>query len=144
MPTQAWETKCGGSPAWNRNPRIAFASMLIVILLLCGGLVLVRAGAGGRVLILGYKPVPTGPVLPCTMAIVNNHATTCSHITHLSSGALVFNARFLRQDEDRTEVGIRTKFLLQTESVEGDGEAQLRDVPEQILSFEQGESKRIA
>lgn len=127
-------------------PRIAFASMFIAILALSGGLVLGRArtGATGPVLILTYRPIANGRLLQCVITTDTNRGTNhCTHITSLSSGSVILAARFVSKDNNRTEVGLRTRFIPRAQHVEGDGEAELRDVPEQVLSFDSGESRQI-
>ncbi|HET9377720.1 MAG TPA: hypothetical protein VFO40_22295 [Chthoniobacterales bacterium] len=127
-------------------PRIAFASMFIAILALSGGLVLgrARAGATGPVLILTYKPIANGRSLQCVITTDTNRGTNhCTHITSLSSGSVILAARFVSKDDNRTEVGLRTRFIPRAQHVEGDGEAELRGVPEQVLSFDSGESRQV-
>src|SRR6266481_1289540 len=99
-----------------RIPRFAFALMLGMILLLSGGLVLVRArtGTGGPVLVLTYKIPPDGRPARCAITTDGNPRTNhCNYSTGGPSGLLTVNIRFVSKEGERTELGVRTKYETQ-------------------------------
>src|SRR6266446_2646020 len=116
-----------------RIPRFAFALMLGMILMLSGGLVLVRArtGTGGPVLVLTYKIPPDGRTARCTITTDGNPRTNhCNYSTGGPSGLLGVNIRFVSKDGERTELGVKTKYETQARSLGMSDTDSLKDVPE--------------
>ena len=131
-----------------RIPRLAFALMLSAIILLSGGLVLVRARAGaatGSVLELLFQAPPRGKIAQCVItADGNRNSNHCNFSTGDDTGVLFLNARFIARNRDRAQVGIKAKYEFRaTGGGASDSEAELKEVPEQLVLLEPEEKKEI-
>src|SRR6267378_5940286 len=145
---QSWYGLKGG--ATMRIPRFVFGLMLAVILLLSGGLVLVRArtGAGGPVLVLTFKLPPQGRVSRCVITTDSNPKTNhCNYSTGGGAwGTLILNARFVSKEGERAELGVRTRYEKQpydTKTRSGNTD-DLKDVHEDSVWIEPGNSQEIS
>lgn len=130
-----------------RIPRFAFASMLGMILLLSGGLVLVRArtAVGGPVLVLTYKVPPDARVGRCTIiAGGNRRINRCNEGTGGSWGFLTMNIRYLEKEGERTAVGVKTRYEAQPRPPGMSNVDTLEDVPEQTVWIEPGSKQKIS
>ena len=130
-----------------RIPRFAFALMLGMILLLSGGLVLVRArtGTGEPVLVLTYKIPPHGRTARCTITTDGNPRTNrCNYSTGGTSGLLTVNTRFVSKEGQRTELGVRTRYETQARSLGMSNTDNLKDVPEEMVWIEPGNKQEIS
>jgi hypothetical protein len=152
MKAGSWEKEQRIRPNWWQRgrttmkiPRFAFASMLGVILLLFGGLVLVRArtGWGGPVLVLTYK-FPDGRAARCVITTDGNpRSNHCNYGTGGPSGLLLLNTRFVSREGERAELGIKTRYETKARGFTV-REDQLKDVPEQTVWIEPGEKRAIS
>jgi hypothetical protein len=130
-----------------RIPRFAFVLMLAVILLLSGGLVLVRAraSAGGPVLVLTIHVPPDGRPSRCTITTDENPVTNhCTYGTDVLSNVLTLNIRFVRKAGERTELGVKTRYDAQ-ERVQGISHSdRLKDLPEETVWIDPGNEQAIS
>lgn len=130
-----------------RIPRFAFASMLGIILLLSGGLVLVRArtAVGGPVLVLTYRIPQGGGVARCVITTDGNARTNhCSYGTSGPWGFLTTNFRYVEKEGERTTLGVKTKYEAQAESLEMSNADALKGVPEETVRIEPGSNQKIS
>jgi hypothetical protein len=130
-----------------RIPRLAFALMLGMILLLSGGLVLVRArtGTGGPALVLTYKIPPDGRTARCTITTDGNPRTNhCNYSTGGPSGVLTVNIRFVSKVGERTELGIKTRYETQARGRSINNTDSLKEVPEELVWLEPGNKEGIS
>jgi hypothetical protein len=130
-----------------RIPRFAFALMLGMILLLSGGLVLVRArtGTGGPALTLTYKIPPDGRIARCTITADENPMTNhCNYGTSGRHGLLTVNLRFVGKEGERTELGVKTRYKAQMQDPGIDYRDDLRDVPEEMVWIEPRNEQKIS
>lgn len=146
---QSWSWIKGGETM--RIPRLVFGLMLGLILLLSGGLVLVRArtAVDGPVLVLTFKLPPNGRVARCVITTDGNLKTNhCNYSTGGGSwGTLTVNARFVgKEGGGRTEIGVRTRYENQphdTKTPSGNTD-DLKDTREDILWIEPGGKQDIS
>ena len=128
-------------------PRFAFALMLGLILLLSGGLVLVRAraGTGGPVFVLTYKIPPNGRIARCTITTDGNSRTNhCNFSTGGPSGLLTVNIRFVSKEGERAELGVKTRYETQARSHGISNTDSLKDAPEEMVWFAPGNKQEIS
>jgi len=130
-----------------RIPRLAFATMLIGILFLSGGLVLVRARAGlnGPALQLTYL-LPDGRKERIILTTGWNSRQTGVNYGLLGfPGLLTINTRLVAKDGDRTQLGIKSKYDPQYRGTElSYRQLELDDVPEQLIWIEPGQKPQIS
>lgn len=117
-----WETKQRVRPSWWQTgrttmtiPRFAFASMLVVILVLFGGLLLVRAHAAqeaGKVLLLHFALVPNGKTGECLLTTNANQETNyCGFAASAPRGGMIgLMFRFVSRDGDRTQLAVKANY----------------------------------
>ena len=95
-------------------PRFAFVSMLVLILVLSGGLVLVRARAaqGGSTLLLHFTLIPKGKTGECWLTTDDNARTNqCGFATDVPPGGMVgLMFRFISRAGDRTQLGVKANY----------------------------------
>jgi hypothetical protein len=131
-----------------RIPRFAFASMLVIILLLSGGFVLVRARVGGEgpLLMLTYKMPPGVADARCAITTDENPKTNqCNYSAGLPLGLLTVNVRFVSREGERTELGVKTKYETPAPDFEATRrDDRLKDVPEQMVWVEPGNKQAIS
>jgi hypothetical protein len=155
MKAGSWEEKQRVRVNWWQKgsatmkiPRFAFASMLGIILLLSGGLVLVRArpATAGAVLLLTYKIPPQGRAVHCAVTTdANPKSNHCSYSTGGPSGTVFMNTRFVTKEGERTELAVRARYESQPRSFGGSEDDQiLKDVPEERVRIEPGEKQEIS
>ena len=121
-----------------RIPRLAFVSMLVLILTLSGGLVLVRArtAQGEPMLLLHFTLVPNGKTGDCWLTTNENPKTNqCGFATDVSRGGMVgLMFRFISRDGERSQVGVKANYK------ESSGEFNFiddfRDVAEKTISVD--------
>ncbi len=150
----SWERVPRVEPNWwqkasttMRIPRFAFASMLGAILLLSGGLVLVRARTAnaGPVLVLTYKIPHSGGVARCVITTDGNARTNhCSYGSSGSWGSLTTNIRYIGKEGERTSLGVKTKYEAQGEPPAMSNTDSLEGVPEQTVWIEPGRKQKLS
>jgi hypothetical protein len=131
-----------------RIPKLAFGVMLIAIIALSSGLVIVRARAGaatGRFLELKYKLPPTGQEDVCVMrADGSQKDNLCNFVHHGRDGLLLVNTRVTPNSGNRTQLGIRAKYIPGAGEVEVHyNDSLFKDIPETLLSLKPGEKQEI-
>lgn len=131
-----------------RIPRLAFGVMLIAIIALSTGLVMVRAqarAATGRFLELEFKLPLTGKATVCVMrADGSKMDNTCNFVSHRREGLLLMNTRVIANAGGPAQLRIRAKYIPGAGETEVDyNEALFRDVPENLLPVEPGETHEI-
>jgi hypothetical protein len=135
---KGWETM--------RIPRIAFALLLVAVVVLGSGLAIlkVRAQTVGQVLMLTVKP-ENGQSMLCPLS-QDGRAPFCSSVLTLKSGLLVNGFRIISRDGDRIELGVRarlTAFPVKVgQAVDASTDA-IRNLPESTYWFEPGEKLEI-
>lgn len=130
-----------------RIPRYAFGFMLCVILFLSSSLLLVRArvGHGERVLVVRYKILPDGNTISCVITTDKNSFTNqCSDANSGPWGLLSVNFRFMNEDGDRTELGVKTKYENQPPGDKHEPTDDLRDVPEKRIWVAPGTKQQVS
>jgi hypothetical protein len=132
-----------------RVPRFAFALMLVAILLLSGGLVMVRAraGAAGPILRLMAKYPPKGKTFECYLATNGEPGTDfCDYFSNLGHKAILsIGVRFLHRDGERVELGVKTRYdNPYPEWMTGrPSDERLTDVAEESVWIEPGEKHDV-
>jgi len=131
-----------------RIPKLAFGVMLIAIIALSSGLVIVRARAGaatGRFLELKCKLPPTGQEDVCVMrADGSQKDNLCNFVHHGREGLLLMNTRVTPNSGNRTQLGIRAKYIPGAGEVEVHySDSLFKDIPETLLSLKPGEKQEI-
>jgi hypothetical protein len=155
LKVHTWENERTTRSSWwrmsretMRIPRLAFASMLAAILLLSGGLVLVRARANpsGSVLWLAVKVPPGGKVVHVALATDGESGSDrFAHFGNVPAGGILsMNAEFLRREGDRVELGVRARYENPTPTFTGDAEQRLNDVPQRHLWVQPGKNAEIS
>jgi hypothetical protein len=151
MKVGSWEMQQRLGFAWWRRgaatmriPRFAFASMLVVILLLSGGLVLVRArgnNGGSPVFALGFRVPPQTYQRTCFMLPEPNK--TCTYSTTLNNGEseLGLMVRFISRDNNRTELGVKAAY--ESDSTEFNFKEDVEAGPEKIISVQSGQEDQV-
>jgi len=147
---ESWESVPIAGPGWWRKggktmkiPRLAFACMLALIVLLSGGLVLVRArtGQGGSVLLLTHKL--DGVSADCIITTDGNaRSNQCGYATGVRGGMVGINFRFASRDGERTQLAVKTTYKRNSETFHFIND--LKDVPEISVWIEPGEQQQIA
>ena len=150
----SWENVPRRHTAWwqkasttMRIPRFAFASMLGMILLLSGGLVLVRARTvvSGPVLVLTYKIPQGGGVARCVITTDGNARTNhCSYGASGPWGFLTTNIRYVGKEGERTGLGVKTKYEAQAGPQEMSNTGTLEGVPEETVWIQPGSKLKIS
>jgi hypothetical protein len=131
-----------------RIPKLAFGVMLIAIVALSGRLALVGARAGsanGRFLELKYKLPTTRTADICVMkADGSQKGNLCNFVYHAREGLFLMNTRVIANSGDHAELGIRTKYIPGAGETEVNySEALFKDVPEEVLSLEPGQTQGL-
>ena len=151
----AWQQRQAVQSSWWRKsresiriPRFAFASMLAAIVLLSGGLVMVRArpNAAGQVLWLASKLPPDGKVFHSALATDGPPGSDgFSHFGAVSSGGLLSTSvRFLRREGDRVELGVKVRYENPAPHFSGPADDRLNGIAEQNLWIEPGRNAEIS
>jgi len=152
---RTWENRKALRSSWWRKsqesmriPRLAFASMLVAIFLLSGGLVLVRArpNSTGSVLWLAVKLPPDGEVLHVALATDGEPGSDgFAHFSAVPTGGIFsMSVRFLRREDDRVELGVKTRYENPDPNFTGDAEQRLKDIVQQSLWVEPGRNAEIS
>lgn len=116
-----WKTAGKAQRAWwkrgrtaMRIPRFAFMSMLVLILMLSGGLALVRVRAAQTVptLMLHFTLVPAGKTGECWLTTDDNPRTDrCGFATDVPDGGMVgLMFRFVSRNGNRTQLGVKANY----------------------------------
>jgi hypothetical protein len=128
-----------------RIPRFAFVSMLVLILILSGGLVVVRARAaqGEPMLLLHLTLIPNGKTGECWLTTNENPKTNqCGFATDVPRGGMVgLMFRFISRDGDRSQLGVKANY--KESSVEFNFIDDFKDVPEKTISVDPEQQGRI-
>lgn len=131
-----------------RIPRFAFASMLGAILLLSGGLVMVRARpiTTGTVLWLAMKLPPDGKVFHAALATDGPPGSDgFGHFSHVPAGGIFsLGVRFLHRQRDRVELGVKARYENPSPDVSGPAADRLLGITEQSLWIEPGRHEAIS
>jgi hypothetical protein len=149
---RTWENRKALRSGWWRKsresmriPRLAFASMLAVIFLLCGGLVLVRARPNptGSVLWLAVTLPPDGAVMHVALPTDGEPGRDGFENVSLlpAGGILSIRVRFLRRVGDRVELGVKTRY---ENPIPHSSEDRLKDIVQQSLWIEPGRNAEIS
>ena len=131
-----------------RIPKLAFGAMLIAIIALSTGLVMVRAqarAATGRFLELKFKlPTRTKPDICVMRADGSQKDNHCDFVDHGRDGLLLMNTRVIANAAGPAQLRIRAKYVPGAGETEVDySEALFKDVPENVLPVESGETHEI-
>jgi hypothetical protein len=151
----AWEKSRPAQSSWWRKgresisiPRFAFVSMLAAIVLLSGGLVMVRAraNAGGPVLWLAAKLPPEGKALHAAIRTDGPPGRDGFANFQLlpSGGVLSMSVHFLRREGDRVQLGVKVLYEDPVSRVSGNANDRLNGVAEQSLWIEPGKNAEIS
>ena len=131
-----------------RIPRFAFVSMLAAIVLLSGGLMIVRARANtdGTVLWLAAKlPSEGKPIHAAIRTDVPPRRDGFANFQLLPGGGLLaMSVRFLRREGDRVELGVKILYENPMPSPPGDTNERLNRAAEQSLWIEPGKNAEIS
>jgi len=131
-----------------RIPRLAFASMLVAIFLLSGGLVLVRArpNSAGSVLWLAVKLPPDGKVLHMALATDGEpDSDGFANFNTVPTGSIFsMSVRFLRREGDLVELGVKTRYENPKPDFTGSAGQRLEDIVQQSLWIEPGRNAEIS
>lgn len=148
----AWKNAGRVQNAWWRRgvatiriPRFAFVSMLVLILVLSGGLALVRvrAAQNAPTLMLHFTLVPDGKTGECWLTTDNNPKTNqCGFATDVPRGGMVgLMFRFISRSGERTELGVRANY--RADSSKFNFIDDFRDVPEKTISVDPAQQAHI-
>ena len=155
LKVRAWEEKKAVQSSWWRKgresmsiPRFAFASMLAAIVLLSGGLVLVRARANttGSVLWLAVKLPPDGKVFHSALETDGQPGSDgFAHFCIVPSGGILSTSvRFLHREGDRVELGVKARYENPAPHFSGSADDRLNGIAEQNLWIEPGRNAEIS
>lgn len=150
----AWDKRQAVQSSWWRKgresmriPRFAFASMLGAILLLSGGLVMVRArpNTTGSVLWLAIKLPPDGQVFHSALATDGQPGSDgFAHFCSVPSGGILSTSvRFLHREGDRVELGVKARYENPAPHFSGPADDRLDGIAEQNLWIEPGRNAEI-
>lgn len=152
---RTWEDRKALRSSWWRKsresmriPRLAVAAMLAAIFLLSGGLVLVgaRPNSTGSVLWLAVRLPPDGKVLH--IALATDGAPGSDGFGNFDAvptgGIFSMNVQFLRREEDRVELGVKTRYENPEPIFTGDAEQRLKDIVQQSLWIKPGKNAEIS
>jgi hypothetical protein len=151
LKTVSWEKKESIRLNWWRRrktmtiPRFAFVSLLALVLLLSGGLVLVRArtGGAGPVLLLKFKPTADGVPRECVLTKDRNSKTnSCNYATEARGGMLGLTFRFMGAAGDRAELAVKANYRSHSHIFLFNDD--FKDVAEKTVWIEPGEKQQIA
>jgi hypothetical protein len=151
----AWEVSRPAQSGWWRKgresiriPRFAFVSMLAAIVLLSGGLVMVRAraNAGGPVLWLVAKLPPDGKAFRAAVRTDGPPGRDGFAISELlaNGGVLSMSVHFLRREGDRVELGVKALYENPVPRFPGNALDRLDRVAEQNPWIEPGKNAEIS
>lgn len=129
-----------------RVPRLAFASLLIVIVALTSGLVMqkVRAQAQSPILML-HVTTANSAEHPCPLLIQGQHSAPCGSVLPVGKDIFVSGYRVLSVDGSRVQIGVRTvlKKLAPGQNAISASSNDIEGTPETEYSFEPGEKLEI-
>jgi hypothetical protein len=151
----AWDERQAVQSSWWRKgresmgiPRFAFASMLGAILLLSGGLVMVRArpNTTGSVLWLAIKLPPDGKVFHSALATGGQPGSDgIGHFFHVpGGGTFSMGVRFLHRKGDRVELGVKARYENPSPDFSGPADDRLQGITEQSLWIEPGRNEEVS
>jgi hypothetical protein len=129
-----------------RIPKIAFASMLVLIVALGSGFAMLKARtlAPGKALVLTIN-YPEKSSMRCGLSISNakvskgDSVPSCGFFTNANSGVVGVFFRILGTDGERFELGVRAKVAATAGSVS----KEVEDLPDVPYWFEPGEKLEI-
>lgn len=128
-----------------RIPRFAFASLLVLILVLSGGLVLLRARAaqGEPMLRLHFTLMPNGKTGECWLTTNENPKTNqCGFATDVPHGGMVgLMFRFVSRDGDRSQLGVKVNYKKSSGGFNFIDD--FKDVPEKTISVNPEQQAQI-
>lgn len=125
-----------------RIPRIAFASLLVAIVLLGSGWVRqsVRADSQGSVLLVQYT-MGSAPASFCALSAIDKKFDSCAGMQTLQSGkVLLWEIEVLSKDGDRATLGVRAAVEPPDPSVNSN---QIRNLAQQQYSFRAGDTLNV-
>ncbi len=119
-------------------PRIAFASLVLLLLVVGSRLALVevRAHEDGPVLLLKIG-LNDGREITCPLSATDQHYQQCSGIAGIGGGNLSYFVHLLKKDGDRALLSLRSDFGQQSVSTD---DKQASTVPETQLWITTGEA----
>lgn len=127
-----------------RIPKLAFASMLVLIVALGSGFVMLKARTltPGKALVLTIN-YPHKSSMRCALSMsnakVSRAAPSCGFFTNANPGVVAVFFRILTTDGERFELGVRSKVAPTAESVSKDVE----NLPDAPYWFEPGAKLEI-
>jgi hypothetical protein len=146
-----WETKGTIVSKWwqkgwetMRIPRFAFGLLLAAVVILGSNLVATRARAhgAGTVVVLSIA-LPGGQATQCPLSAVDKKWQECAFIGDINSGTLRYQVRFLGQDGNRIELGVREAFGPLDSGENTNALADIDRVPQKQYWFEPGEKLQL-
>jgi len=150
----AWRREKKISSSWwqkgwgtMRIPKIAFASMLVVIVALGSGFAMLKARplTPGKALVLTIN-YPQKSLMRCSLSISNfkvsrdDSVPSCGFFTNANPGVVGVFFRILTTDGERFELGVRAKVAPTADSVS----EEVENLPDTPYWFEPGEKLEIA
>jgi hypothetical protein len=151
---RTWEKQRGTLRRWwqkgwetMRIPRMAFVSLLTVVVALSSGLTLigVRAHERGTVAILKIAPPDEETVMnimPCPLSTENKKSSDCYNSVGMKSGSFSYKIELLSRDGNRIQLGVRAAFVNRADSTETVAQ-KLQGATERAYWFEPGETLKI-
>lgn len=137
---KGWETM--------RIPRLAFVSLMAIILLLGSSLAIVgvRAHSEGAVLLLHIASTPDQPFASCALSTVDKKLDSCGSIGGSKAGILGYEFKFLSRNDDRVTLGLHAKYSplqLGTAQTAETSFDSIRSLPEKQYTFAPGETLQV-
>ncbi len=118
VPARTWLTRKQDTPTWfakgwqmMRIPRIAFASLVLLLVGLGSRLAVVevRAHEDGSVLLLKLSSGPAQDVI-CPLSTIDLKNQICSGVTKADHGWFTYGIRLIRKEGDRALLGVVTEI----------------------------------
>jgi hypothetical protein len=148
LPAVSWQKQEKSRAAWwqkgwgtIRIPKIAFASMLLLILALGSGFAMLKARTltPGKALVLTIK-YPQNSSMRCALSIGGEKSPVCGFMMNANPGIVGVFFRIITTDGERFELGVRSKVAPTASSVS----KELENLPDAPYWFEPGEKLEIA
>lgn len=150
-PSKAWNRPNGRVRRWwekgwgtMKIPKLAFASMFLVIMGLAASLLVVKVGAhsDGTVVLLSTSG-PSGPLMDCPLSTVDKNQAECTLIANVGGRMLEYRVNLLARDRDRVLLAVRTRTESPTPGARSYSPNDVNNQPATQVWFEPGESTKI-
>lgn len=127
-----------------RIPRLAFASMFLVIMGLAASLLVVKVGAhsDGTVVLLSTTG-PKGPLMDCPLSTVDKNQAGCTLIADVGGQILEYQVNLLSRDRDRVLLAVRTRTEPTTPGTRSYSPTEIDNEPAKEMWFELGKSLKV-